>query len=320
MRILTMLGLCAASALTFVPAPVGAQEHVIDLPSLSIEGSALQSTVTYDAARKVYRYEYTVVAALTNNAPILDFSIDISGRVARPQLDPDLQNNVERKEAQRGALQPPTTIPVGIIVPDPANSNVGIGMAGNFWVGPRPAAWDVHPGTSRGGFILESKFPPGVRVAELTPSTISWIDIMRGSPRDAEFSPASAEKYDLKVQVVGPSDPDLAALFNGGGQSPANVNPFLRYGSPAQTRTRLAAGTTKFWVIVHYGATTNVSTFTATLDGADVRSLFTPIAGSAQAIQIPLHQGSNKLKLSIEGTTDSGRTAKDTDTLTFLVD
>ena len=313
-------GVLLALVTVFFAANVAGQTDVIDLPSLSIEGSTIDSTVTYDAARSVYRYEYTINASATNKAPIIGFQIDVSGRVARPQLDPDLHNNVPRAESSGKQLQPATTIPVGIIAPDPGNTRAGVGQPGWVYFGSRRGVWDIHAGQSKGGFVIESKQPPGVRTAWLRPSELRWIEITMSSPADAEFYPQSAEVYEIRTTTVGPSDPDESTLFLGGGQSPANVNPFLRYAAPTDARTKLPLGTTSYLVNVFYGRTVDPATFTATLNGVDVSARFRPAPGAAELVRIDLQQGSNKLQLSIQGTTSSGRTARDTDALTFLVE
>lgn len=313
-------GFVLALAGVFFAGTLAGQTSVTELPSLSIEGSTIEGTVTYDPAREVYRYEYTINAPATNKAPIIGFQIDVSGRVARPQLDPDLQNNVPRAESSGKQLQPNTTIPVGIIAPDPGNTRAGVGQPGWVYFGSRRGVWDVLAGQSKGGFVIESKQPPGMRTAWLRPSELSWVEITMSSPADAEFYPDSADVYEVKTTTVGPSDPDESTLFLGGGQSPANVNPFLRYAAPTESRTKLPAGTVSYVVNVFYGKTIDPATFTATLDGADVRSRFHPIPGAAELVQIELETGSTKLQLSVEGQTSSGRSARDTDTLTFLVD
>ena len=309
------LTLCA---LMLIAAEAGCA--VIELPSLSINSSTVDARVTYDTARAVYRYEYTVHAAATNQAAIKTFMVDISGgRMNRPQIDPDLLNNVVRDEATGIPVQSPTTIPVGIIVPNASRYDGGVGKPGWAYFSSIKGAGDVAAGQNVGGFVLESKFPPAVRNAFIEPSQASWTPIMRAAPADSEFYPTTADVYEVKTTAVGPSDPDPAALYNGGGQSPAEVNPFLRYASPTDNRLHLPVGTSAYDVIVFYGSTTNPQSMSATLNGADVRSLFTPIPGAAQLVHINLVAGTNKLQLSIEGTTSSGRVAKDTDTLTFLI-
>ena len=312
MRRYTMAWLLA----TTISATAAAQT-LVELPSLSIEGSTLESAVTYDSARGVYRYEYTINAPLTNKAPITGFRIDITGRVARPQIDPDLQNNVPRSSTR---LQPNTTIPVGIIAPDPANTRAGVGKLGWVYFGARRGVWDVLAGQRKSGFVLESKQPPGMRTAWLRPSELRWVEITMTSPADAEFYPQSADFYEVQTTTVGPSDPDEATLFLGGGQSPANVNPFLRYAAPSDARTKLPLGTTSYLVNVFYGRTVDPATFTATLNGVDVSARFRPAPGAAGLVRLEVQQGSNKLQLSIQGTTSSGRKARDTDALTFLVE
>lgn len=291
------------------------QRIPITLPPLTISGTTLDVAVSYDAARQVYRYEYSINAPVSNRAPVRAVQIDVSGRIARAQTDPELQENISRL----GQDQPPTTIPVGISIPPAPFWNGGVGTAGRVFFSAYRAGAGVQPGSRVSGLVIESKLPPGPRAVEISPSGAAWDAVLDPLP-EGEVEPAADTRiYNVKSTTIAPSDPDLSQLFNGGGQSPAEVNPFLRYVTPTDTRTKLAPGTTSTWVVVAYGVTTNAATFTASLNGADITSQFRPVPGALQAIQIALRPGSNKLQLSIEGQTSSGRTARDTDTLTFLV-
>jgi len=110
----------------------------------------------------------------------------------------------------------------------------------------------------------------------------------------------------------------LAGGFDGGGQRPKDVNHFLSYGNPSSDHTSLPAGTTAFPLLIFYSAETQPGTFSATLNGADVTSLFHPTAGGHEFVSVPMQSGRNVLALSISGNLPS-RTATDTDRLTFLV-
>lgn len=290
----------------------------VELPSLSIDGSYITSKVTFDASRGVYRYQYGLVSSAANKTDIDGFRIDLTGRIVRPQLDPDLVNNVERPESAGEVWQPSTTIPAGLVVPDPATWDAGIGEPAWAWFTHRFEG--ARPGSTSSGFIVESKLPPGLRKAWIDPSELPWIRITLSSPPGTEFHPDSAEVFEIETEVIGPTDIDETTLFLGGGQSPKEVNPFLRYAAPTEARTNLAAGTSSYCVIVFYGSTIDPSTLAAEINRSSVTSLFHPIPGAAEVVTIPLAPGTNKLQLSVEGTTSSGRTARDTDTLTFLVD
>lgn len=106
-------------------------------------------------------------------------------------------------------------------------------------------------------------------------------------------------------------------LFDGSGQR-EDVNFFLAYASPLQTRTNLPAGTTSFDVIIRYGETIDPVTFNVTLNGAPVAG-FTPVPGTYQEVTITLAPGRNVLALDVQGIRNDGRLATDQDRLVFLV-
>jgi hypothetical protein len=177
---------------------------------------------------------------------------------------------------------------------------------------------DVEPGERVEGIRLESKQPPAWRDATLIVSEARWIPILRSFPKDADVEFVDGQ-YNIQTKVLAPYDLDESTLFLGGGQSPREVNPFLRYVAPSDNRIQLPAGTATYDVTLLYGPTTDSVTFSATLDGADISRRFRPMAGIVDTVTIPLKEGTTKLELSIEGTTSSGRVARDTDTLTFIV-
>lgn len=309
-----LLSLC----LTFAAVACSAQE-LVQLPPLTIDGSTLESTVTHDPDRHIYTYTYAVAAAASNKTGITGFSVDIAGRTSRTQLDPDLQNNFQREEIVRRQLQPQTAIPVGITVPHPwvVSGVNGVSRVAFAFMG---AGNDLEPGERLEGFRLESKLAPGWRNATIDVSSKAWIPILRSYPKgaDVEFNHTPSE-FELQTKVLAPFDLDETTLFVGGGQSPGEVNPFLRFASPTESRVALPATTTEFEIIVVFGPTTDPASFTAELNGVDVTSRFRPMPGVTDSVVIQLVPGTNKLQLSIQGKTSSGRSATDSDTLTFIV-
>lgn len=99
----------------------------------------------------------------------------------------------------------------------------------------------------------------------------------------------------------------------------SDVNDFLIYAGPLDSRTSLESGTTSYDVMIKYGDTTDSTTFSAILNGNSITHLFNPSDAIAETVSIPLEEGGNVLKLSIDGIRTDGRTATDTDRLSFIV-
>src|SRR5216684_7708603 len=88
------------------------QPEVIALPALTLDGSRIDTVVTYDASRHVYRYQYTVITAATNKTPVHGFYIDVSGRATYTQTDPALVGTAEPLTLVPVQVQPASTLPV----------------------------------------------------------------------------------------------------------------------------------------------------------------------------------------------------------------
>ncbi len=106
--------------------------------------------------------------------------------------------------------------------------------------------------------------------------------------------------------------------FDGKGQRPKDVNKFLSYVTPTEATTELLAGTTKFSLIIIYDKNIIPTTFTAELNGIDVKSLFHPAQGNVETVTLNLSQSRNTLVLSVEGNLPD-RIARDRDSLVFIV-
>ncbi len=112
----------------------------------------------------------------------------------------------------------------------------------------------------------------------------------------------------------------VSAAYAGGGQR-ADVNAFLVYGQPTQSRTQLPAGTSAFELSILYGATTATASFSAVLNGVDISSVFNPSPDTMETVSISgLQAGRNTLVLKLDGLRSDGRTATDRDRLVFIVE
>ena len=125
-------------------------------------------------------------------------------------------------------------------------------------------------------------------------------------------------KYILHYDSKNMKKTQLSGGFDGGGQRPKDVNKFLSYANPSDSQTDLPARTTTFPMMIFYGNSIVSGSFKATLNGADVTSLFNPIPGNHETVNINLSPGRNVLLLSADGNLPS-RLATDTDRLVFIV-
>lgn len=130
-----------------------------------------------------------------------------------------------------------------------------------------------------------------------------------------EITYSLAAGSQVQVTYVGSSE---IPVFDGKGQRATDVNKFLQYFNPTQTRTELSAGTNTFNLSIIYGNTITRETFSAILNGQDITSQFDPLPGKMEVVKIPLNQGSNTLVLSVKGARTDGRTGEDTDRLVFM--
>ena len=68
-----------------------------------------------------------------------------------------------------------------------------------------------------------------------------------------------------------------------------------------------------------YGDTIDPSTFTAVINGVNVFQSFNPLPGTFETVSVPVQDGRNTLKFTVDGIVDGGRTATDRDRLVFIV-
>lgn len=135
------------------------------------------------------------------------------------------------------------------------------------------------------------------------------------------ISPNNVHIYGFKYQLTPSSEIQFNALegnFDGKGQRPSDVNKFISYVTPTQSRTTLPAGEKMYGLVLIYDKAIIAATFAATLNGRDIKGLFKPQPGQAEAVWLMLDPGSNTLVISVDGNLEN-RVATDTDRLVFIV-
>lgn len=96
------------------------------------------------------------------------------------------------------------------------------------------------------------------------------------------------------------------------------VEEFLSYTAPFEAVITVAPGATSYDLTVVYGASIRPTTFRSVLNGRPFAG-FTPVPGGTETVAIPLRAGTNRLRLTVEGTVARGWKASDSDDLTFMV-
>ena len=276
--------------------------------------------VTFNPANGVYTYTYTLTSGPANLREIIIFSVDIvTKNPITPADDPDL---VSDDSFRLENFAPTRTVPVGL--QSPPGWIVGVGIAGEVGWGSVgapsklfPGNPSLFPGNSLGGFIIQSKAPPGPRSYEVTPHI---DDLYEGFGDEIEtMDVPQMQDYDVKGQTIGPVLPEELVLIDGKGQRPSDVNTFLRYSNPTETSVTLSAGVKTFDLAVFYGSTIDPASFRADLNREIITPKFTASPGGFSVVRLDLKEGRNTLVLSVDGIRSDGRTGRDTDRLTFIV-
>jgi hypothetical protein len=164
-------------------------------------------------------------------------------------------------------------------------------------------------GTKAGNYSLDVRARDWQGVAVARPE-------FRNIPTDRY----TVHRYRLEYRASPKSSVRMAGAFDGGGEKPDDTNRLLTYANPIDRKVRFAAGTTQVPLLIFYGVSIQPPTFNAMLNGSNISSRFTPAPDQYELVWLPLKPGLNKFAVAVEGTTTSGRTAKDIDDLVFLVE
>lgn len=110
----------------------------------------------------------------------------------------------------------------------------------------------------------------------------------------------------------------LTGALMGSGKKKKSIDLLLTYAAPSKRTIILDPGMRTTKLVVVYNTAIIPETFTANLNGANVRSRFHPKANTVEIVEIPLRPGTNVLTLSVNGRTQK-EIIKDIDHLTFKV-
>lgn len=145
----------------------------------------------------------------------------------------------------------------------------------------------------------------GTHQLDVALRTQNWRNGTSLDVGDIPITPVEVHTYRFDYDPVsGSSASDFAGGFLGGGQNAA-VNTLLSYAAPAQKVTTLTPGAATFSLRIFYAPGVTPASFTATMNATSIASLFHPVPGTSELVQVPLAAGKNTRKLSIQGTAGS---------------
>ncbi|MCZ6626524.1 MAG: hypothetical protein O7B35_20175, partial [Deltaproteobacteria bacterium] len=250
---------------SFITSPIYGQS----LPNLV--NTDVQVEVNFNPSNGVYTYSYTVLSGPENTGELFMFLVDIgTEKELDPTDDPDL---ISDGSFSRGNSAPTRTVPVGL--QSPVGWRVGVSRDRKVLWGSIDVSLRVLPGTTVGGFKINSKSAPGPR--EFTLQPILPFGDPNVFPRNCEIGPncPDPQSFNVTGQTIGPVLAEELTLIDAKGQRPSDVNTFLKFSNPIVTSTTLPAGVKIFDLVIFYGPTINPATFGAVLNGADITPSFT---------------------------------------------
>ncbi|MBW3570647.1 MAG: hypothetical protein KY467_06035 [Gemmatimonadetes bacterium] len=299
MRILKTLALALLVAL---PARGAAQVGPVSplpypgwVPSDQVDPS-ITAAVTYDQAAGLWRYAYTVANGPAAAQDIWEVWFRLGGW-ARNALAPAGWSAVGDAEETFSITGP--GIPGTSFMAD-----LQAEYTGNF---DPPSDYQIPPGQSLAGFVLESPFPPGyVRVYVQGYGAVPFPP----NPENGDTIEANPVPHDTlnsqRVTSLGPSR--YHGVMTRGTLNLEGAEGFLGFMNLAASGTVLRAPAPVALKFSVGGETVFPETFRAVLNGVDVTSWFHPgTAGGADRVAVlvlgtlPVQEGRNVLVTTLEG-------------------
>ena len=153
-------------------------------------------------------------------------------------------------------------------------------------------------------------------------ATLDGVDVnINTSTVDLKSTPIDTgvvHTYKLTYTKAAGSKLQINGSFDGGGQRPRDVNKLLSYVNISSSSTTLPTDTITYPLVLVYDRNIIPTSFKASLNGADISSLFQPTPGTSQTVNLTLTKGRNVLELSVDGNL-SNHVANDKDRLVFDV-
>jgi hypothetical protein len=293
--------------LGLVLAPMGRAQVLVPPTPANQLSVGVSTNVTFDSASGLYTYTYTLNNASTSQQAAWLFALQLNGTVISSSSPNGWSSAIHDAEP----LLSWAATDVGTLPPDFVDT-------GNV----PPSPFVIAPGAVLSGFQLVSPDPPGNATFFAQGDTLltQVAEDTGDLPQEGqEVPPLTADS--ISGGTVGPLPVNTSAVFFGGRRP--GVDGFLVF-------LNLASGDVKnapVGVVIQFGIdgeTVDTSTFSATLNGTDVTSLFSPGPNSQQMTAIfplgtsPLVAGKNVLITSVTGIVPgTTRTANDVDRVTF---
>lgn len=306
-RMTSKILLFPVAILGLVLAPMGSAQVLVPPTPANQLSVGVSANVTFDSASGLYTYTYTLNNANTSQQAAWLFALQLNGAVTSSSSPNGWSSAIHDAEP----LLSWAATDVGTLPPDFVDT-------GNI----PPSPFVIAPGAVLSGFQLVSPDPPGNATFFAQGDTLLTqvaVDTGDLAQEGQEVPPLTADSF--SGSTVGPLPVNTSAVFFGG-RRPA-VDGFLVF-------LNLASGDVKnapVGVVIQFGIdgeTVDTSTFSATLNGTDVTSLFAPGPNSQQMTAIfplgtsPLVAGKNVLITSVTGIVPgTTRTANDVDRVTF---
>lgn len=281
-----------------------------ELANPILAGATATSSVSFDSAAGMYRYDYSFSNAAASTGWISDISFSVlGGPGALPVFSGGPGHDFFEASAPPPGRHRPSIVPLNVFVPPGWEAFITLSGALRWGMG-----WDINgpgalirPGETATGFYVKSSAPPGTRL-------VSLVAAWDGTLPNTRLITDPVIKLPILAPVALQEGEGPQFFFRGGSNNPAVVDRFLSYRLPTQKSTTLAAGE-KAMVVPFFGETTIPSSFQAIWNGQDVSSRFVAAPGHFAAVALEPQSGRNLLVISIQGTKSGGGVGTDTDRL-----